>query len=112
MSRRAFWALTVSASLVHAALTVPFAGRKDLWKDDAYSMVVATKSLSKIVGYLWHREAAMAPFYMLLHFWARVSRDPGVLRLLPIAFAVAVPPLVAIAVKPRMGERRASPPHC
>lgn len=43
---------------------------------------------------LWHREANMAPYYVLLHAWLALGSGEGLIRSLSVLFSVATIPVV------------------
>jgi mannosyltransferase len=84
--RRTLLALIV---LIAAHLRLRFLAAKSFWLDEGVSAEIARLRWSQFFQVLWHREANMALYYVLLHFWMKVGSGEAFVRGLSVLFAVA-----------------------
>lgn len=68
-------------------------GSKAVWFDESMSVEIARLPWSQFVRALWFREANMALYYVLLHFWLRIGSTPGLIRGLSALISVATIPM-------------------
>lgn len=81
-----FWFCLAGAILLSFTVCLVLATQQQLWFDESYSIVVAKKSLSEIVG-LAAVDAHPPFYYILLHFWGTlVGWNELGLRSLSIVF--------------------------
>jgi mannosyltransferase len=88
--------------------TTAFIGRKNFWLDEGYSFVAAHRHLSDVVRLVAHDRSnggAMGVYYVALHFWLRVGRAEGVVRLLSVVPAVATVPVIGNVARRLYGPR-------
>jgi len=73
---------------VHAIAT------KSFWVDEGISAGIARLPWKQFFLVLWHREANMALYYLLLHFWMKLGSGEALVRGLSVVFSVATIPLM------------------
>ena len=83
-----------SIVLAAAALRFHALGAKSFWLDEAMSVEIARLPWHQLLFDLWHREANMAPYYVLLHTWLALGAGEGFIRALSVLFSVATIPMV------------------
>jgi mannosyltransferase len=84
----------VFITLAAAALRFHSLAAKSFWLDEAMSVEIARLPWHGLFFDLWHREANMAPYYVLLRPWLDVSSSEGFIRSLSVLFSVATIPVV------------------
>ncbi len=62
---------------------------KSYWLDEAVSVEIARLHWSDFFLILWHREANMAAYYLVLRFWLLLGDTEGFVRGLSVLFSVA-----------------------
>jgi mannosyltransferase len=73
-AERARVAASAGAGAVLATVIVArHLGTKPLWRDEAISVSVATRSVLRILSVLPHHDANAGVYYGLLHFWLRMA---------------------------------------
>jgi mannosyltransferase len=83
-------------TLAGAALRLHALTAKSFWLDETLSAGVARMSWTQFFLTLWHREANMALYFVLLRFWAALGTGVGIFRGLSVLFSVATIPLVFV----------------
>ena len=68
-------------------------GTRGIWFDETFSAMIARLRWSQFALTLWNREANMAFYYLILHFWEKLGSNPEFLRGLSVIFSVAALPL-------------------
>jgi mannosyltransferase len=68
-------------------------GTRGVWFDETFSAMIARLRWSQFALTLWNREANMAFYYLILHFWEKLGSNPEFLRGLSVIFSVAALPL-------------------
>lgn len=89
--RRTWLALIV---VIAAHLRFRFLAAKSFWLDEAVSAELARLRWSQFSRVLWHREANMALYYVLLHYWMKFGSSEAFVRSLSVVFAVATLPVI------------------
>jgi uncharacterized membrane protein len=79
-----------------AAVFLRFHGiaAKSFWLDEGISVGIARLPWSQFAYLLWHREANMALYYLLLRFWVMFGGSEGFVRGLSVLFSVATVPVI------------------
>jgi mannosyltransferase len=93
--------------IVSMALILRFhdLGSRSIWYDESFSAMIARLRWSQFALVLWNREANMAFYYLLLHFWEHLGSSPVFLRSLSVIFSVgALPPTYLLGA--RLFDRR------
>ncbi|MGC2324938.1 MAG: glycosyltransferase family 39 protein [Terriglobales bacterium] len=102
-------------SLVVLALTILAAAwlrfhlltAKSFWFDEGFSVGVARLGWADFLQLLWHREANMAVYYLLLRLWTKFGISEVFVRSLSVVFALATIPIIymlgARLFRPRTG---------
>src|SRR5712692_2141014 len=67
---------------------------KSFWLDEAVSVEIARLHWSDFFLILWHREANMAAYYLMLRFWLLLGDNEGFVRGLSLLFSVATVPII------------------
>jgi mannosyltransferase len=67
---------------------------KSLWLDEAVSVEIARLHWPDFFLILWHREANMAAYYLVLRFWLLLGDSEGFVRGLSLLFSVATVPIL------------------
>jgi mannosyltransferase len=98
--------LLASVTLVALYLRLHALGARSFWFDECVSAGIARLRWSQLFLALWNREANMALYYALLHFWMKMSSAESALRSLSVLFSVATVPLI-YALGTRLFSRRA-----
>jgi mannosyltransferase len=70
-------------------LRVYHLGARSIWYDESFSAMIAQLRWSQFLLVLWNREANMAFYYFILHFWERFGSNPVFLRSLSVICSVA-----------------------
>jgi mannosyltransferase len=68
--------------------------RRSFWLDEGVSAEIARLRWSQFFLVLWHREANMALYYALLHFWMKLGSGEAFVRGLSVLFGVATVPVI------------------
>src|ERR1700676_4277865 len=68
-------------------------GTRGVWFDETFSAMIARLRWSQFALTLWNREANMAFYYLILHFWEKLGSNPEFLRGLSVIFSAAALPL-------------------
>src|SRR5579863_6447212 len=84
------WLLLGSVAL---ALRLHNLGARSIWYDESFSAMIGRLRWSQFVLVLWNREANMAFYYLILHFWEQFGSSPIFLRSLSVIFSLAALPL-------------------
>ncbi len=107
--RRSGWtdaALLAGITLVAAAMRLHGISARSFWFDEAVSPEIARLPWSQFIKVLWNREANMAFYYVLLHFWLSIGQTEGFIRGFSALFSVATVPVIH-ALGVRLFSRRA-----
>ena len=67
---------------------------KSFWLDEAVSVEIARLHWSDFFLILWHREANMAAYYLVLRFWLLLGDTEGFVRGVSLLFSVATVPII------------------
>jgi mannosyltransferase len=67
---------------------------KSFWLDEGMSVEIARLPWHQLFFELWHREANMAPYYVLLRLWLALGSSEGFIRALSVLFSVGTIPVV------------------
>lgn len=89
--------------LIGGLLRLAFLGRQPLWRDEAFTAIVAQHAPADVLGIV-SRDSAPPLFYLLEHFTAAVSGSPWSLRLISALAGTALIPLVASLARRIHGE--------
>jgi mannosyltransferase len=106
LGRRTTWLILALATIVAAALRLPFLGHQSLWLDEIYTRQVLRESS---VSGLWHHIEATEstpPLYYLLG-WLAHARSTVALRLTSALALIAAVPVGYLAFRRLVGERGA-----
>ena len=80
---------------------------KSFWLDEGFSVGVARLGWVDFLRLLWHREANMALYYLLLRFWTKLGISEFFVRSLSVVFALGTIPVIyalgARLFRPRVG---------
>jgi mannosyltransferase len=88
------WTWLALITLIAAHLRLRFLAAKSFWLDEGVSAEIARLRWSQFFQVLWHREANMALYYVLLHFWMKLGSGEAFVRGLSVLFAVATIPAI------------------
>jgi len=88
--------LLAAITLIAAVLRLHGLSAKSIWFDEAMSAEIARLPWSQFASALWNREANMALYYLLLHFWLALGATPGFIRGLSVVFSVATVPVIGL----------------
>src|SRR5580704_9970782 len=80
--------------LLAAHLRLHALAARSFWLDEGVSAELSRLRWSQFFLVLWHREANMALYYVLLHYWMKVGSSEAFVRGLSVIFAVATVPLI------------------
>lgn len=89
-------AVTLSAACSTVAV-VRDIGTKPLWRDEAISLSVATRPVTRILSVLPHHDANAGLYYLLLHVWLVFGQSPAWARGMSAACFVATAAIAAWA---------------
>jgi mannosyltransferase len=67
---------------------------KSFWLDEGFSVMIARLGWSDFWQLLWLREANMALYYLLLHFWMDLGKSEFFVRSLSVIFSTATIPAI------------------
>jgi mannosyltransferase len=67
---------------------------KSFWVDEGNSVEIARLPWTQFFLLFWDREANMAFYHVLLHFWVKIAATEGFVRGLSALFSIATVPLV------------------
>jgi 4-amino-4-deoxy-L-arabinose transferase-like glycosyltransferase len=67
---------------------------RSFWLDEGMSAEIARLRWSQFFLLLWHHEANMALYYLLLRFWMKMGNGEALVRGLSVIFAVATVPVI------------------
>jgi len=67
---------------------------KSFWLDEAVSVEIARLHWSDFFLILWHREANMAAYYLVLRVWLLLGDSEGFVRGLSVLFSAATVPII------------------
>src|SRR5487761_520769 len=87
-ARGAGWALAAILTL-GAGMRLAALGRASLIYDECASVLIARLDWRRFFGLLYHREANMALYYLLLRGWLWLGRSEAAARSLSVIFGVA-----------------------
>ena len=100
-------ALLALVVVVAAWLRFHLLTAKSFWFDEGFSVGVARLGWTDFLQLLWHREANMAAYYVLLRFWLKFGIGEFFVRSLSVVFALAtIPAIYALGARlfrPRVG---------
>lgn len=80
--------------------------RRDLWDDEAASVIFAQLPWSSFLKTMWNYEANMSFYYLLLRGWLHFGHSEGMIRSLSVLFGVALLPATYILGKRLFGEKQ------
>jgi mannosyltransferase len=78
---------------------------KSFWVDEGNSVEIARLPWTQFFLLFWHREANMAFYHVLLHFWVKIAATEGFVRGLSALFSIATVPLVYMLGRRLFGNR-------
>jgi mannosyltransferase len=81
-------------SILALVLRLRHLGDASFWFDEGASVQFATMPVGEWLRFLWHGEANMLPYYLLLRAWMLLGHSEATVRLLSVLFATATVPLV------------------
>lgn len=87
-------AAVVLLSIFAFLLRMRHLGDTSLWFDEGASVQFATIPMREWLRFLWHGEANMMPYYLLLRAWIPLRHSDTFVRLLSVLFGTATVPLV------------------
>jgi mannosyltransferase len=67
---------------------------KSFWVDEGNSVEIARLRWPQFLALFWNREANMAFYHLLLHFWVKIAATEAFVRGLSALFSIATVPLV------------------
>jgi mannosyltransferase len=91
--------------IVGVVLRLHLLERRDLWDDEAASVIFAQLSWSGFVSTLRNYEANMAFYYLLLHYWLHFGDNVTFIRGLSVLFGVAAIPATYMLGKTLFGVK-------
>ncbi len=86
--------LLIAVTALGACLRFHLLTSKSFWLDEGFSVTIARLPWGDFWQLLWRREANMAFYYLLLHFWMGLGRSEFFVRGLSAVFATATIPAV------------------
>jgi uncharacterized membrane protein len=86
------WLVLIAAFAAH--IRTHELTRRSFWLDEGVSAEIARLRWSQLFLVLWHREANMALYYALLHFWMKLGSSEAFVRGLSVLFGVATVPVI------------------
>jgi mannosyltransferase len=92
LSRTLAAGLVVGITVVATVLRFHAISTKSFWLDEGISVELARLPWSDFFQVLWHREANMALYYVILRFWLVLGSTEGFIRGLSALFSVATVP--------------------
>ena len=92
--RNYYPALLIAVVAISAILRVYDVSSKSFWFDEAVSAEIAKLPWSQFFLVLWKREANMALYYGLLHFWIHMGSTVWVIRFFSVLISVATVPVL------------------
>lgn len=109
--RRPAWVasalLLAGPTALAAWLVFPGLGRAPLWRDEVATVSVAGRDLLGTMRVLWHREANMGLYYLVMNGWLRAGGGEIWVRLPSAVFAVATVPVTMLLARRAFGARAA-----
>jgi 4-amino-4-deoxy-L-arabinose transferase-like glycosyltransferase len=103
---RVAWLLVAGATIVAAALRLPFLGHQSLWLDEIYTRdIVRESSLSGVWNQIEATESTPPLYYVLC--WLVHARSTVAMRLIPALALVAAVPVGYLAFRRFIGWRAA-----
>jgi mannosyltransferase len=96
-----FWPLVVTF-----AAGVFKIGKPELWRDELRSWSAASRSLDQIFHMLGTTDAAVALYYLLLHYWMAIFGDSATAMRLLSAVAMAASAVLISLIGQRLFDRR------
>lgn len=90
------YSLVLLALTILAAAWLRFHGltAKSFWFDEGFSVGIARLGWTDFLQLLWHREANMAVYYLLLRFWIKLGVSEFLVRSLSVVAAVGTIPVI------------------
>ena len=82
-------ALLSLITLIATAIRIHAITAKSFWSDEGFSVEIARLPWSDFLHLLWHREANMVLYYLILRFWLLFGSTEGFVRGLSVLFSVA-----------------------
>ena len=98
-------ALLSLITLIATAIRIHAITAKSFWSDEGFSVEIARLPWSDFLHLLWHREANMVLYYLILRFWLLFGSTEGFVRGLSVLFSVATVPLMYALGKRLFGYR-------
>jgi mannosyltransferase len=95
----------VGATALAAVLLLVRLGHEALWRDEIFSIHIATRSFGHAWDILLTREINMGLYYMGLWCWAQVSEGEAWIRGFSVVAATATVPLTAAVARRLLGTR-------
>jgi mannosyltransferase len=106
LGRRSVWLPLAAATLLAAALRLPFLAHQSLWLDEVYTReIVREASLSDLWNHIEATESTPPLFYVLE--WLAHARSTVALRLLPAVALIGAVPVAYLAFRRLVGGRAA-----
>ncbi len=101
------WILVAGATIVAAALRLPFLGHQSLWWDETYTRdIVRESSLSGVWNHIEATESTPPLYYVLC--WLLHARSTVAMRLIPALSLIAAVPVGYLAFRRFIGWRAAT----
>jgi mannosyltransferase len=93
-----FLEFAILALIVGVAVFLRFhaIASKSFWVDEGNSVEIARLRWAQFFALFWNREANMAFYHVLLHFWVKIAATEAFVRGLSALFSVATVPLVYV----------------
>jgi mannosyltransferase len=103
VDRRLVWLMVVAATVVGAALRLPFVDHQNLWFDEIYTRsIVGEPSLSGVWNHLQATESSPPLYYVLAWLWG--GRSAFSMHILSVFTLVAAIPVSYFAFRRMVGE--------
>ena len=100
--------LAVTAvTVLAAALGAARVAKDGLWRDEAFTAFITTRSLGHTWSIIVDRELNMGLYYLLLWGWAHISSADAWLRAPSVVMAAATVPVMAAVARRLLGARTA-----
>lgn len=104
--RRLAWLVVIAATVVAAALRLPFLGHQSLWLDEIFTRdILGAHSLPGLWDHVSSTEST-PPLYYLIS-WLLGGRSAAAMRIVPAISLIAAVPIAYLAFRRLAGERAA-----
>ena len=98
-------AIIIATTLIGTGLRLHLLATRSLWIDEASSVCFAALPWRPFLKLLWHGQANMALYYVILHAWLHLGDGEFVVRSLSVLFGIAAIPAVYVLAA-RLFDRR------